>query len=97
MSKWPWRSPRPASVLPFPTDNTAFQCSTIPVQDKRGNTIGNAVQIYESGDFLRPIAPDGITEDRCVVMKLFATTSGGGVVVIDVRKADVLKEHPERN
>ena len=84
------------AVLPFPTDNAGFQCSSIPVQDKRGNTIGSAVQLYESGDFLRPIAPDGITEDRCVVMKLFATTSGGGVVVIDVRKADVLKEHPER-
>jgi hypothetical protein len=85
------------AVLPFPGDNAAFQCSSIPVQDKRGNTIGSAIQLYESGDFLRPIASDGITEDRCVVMKLFATTSGGGVVVIDVRKADVLKEHPARN
>lgn len=84
------------AVLPFPADNAGFQCSSIPVQDKRGNTIGTTIQIYESGDFLRPIAADGITEDRCVVMKLFATTTGGGVVVIDVRKADILKEHPER-
>jgi hypothetical protein len=85
------------AVLPFPEDNAGFQCSTIPVADKRGNPIGDAVQLYESGDFLQPIAPDGITEDRCVVMKLFGTTTGGGVVVIDVRKADMLKEHPERN
>ncbi|HSG09809.1 MAG TPA: hypothetical protein VLA36_15715 [Longimicrobiales bacterium] len=84
------------AVLPFPVDNAGFVCSTVAVQDKRGNFIGNAVRLYEAGNFLQPIAPDGTTEDRCVVMKLFATTSGGGVVVIDVRKADVLKEHPER-
>ena len=84
------------AVLPFPSDNAGFSCSYVPVQDKRGNVIGSAVQLYEGGDFHHPIAADGISEDRCVVMKLFATTSGGGVVVIDVRKADVLKEHPER-
>ena len=91
------------AVLPYPGngavpgDNDAFQCATIPVTDKRGNFIGNAVQIYENNDFNSPIPPDGITDDRCLVMKLFATTSGGGVVVVDVRKADVLREHPERN
>lgn len=85
------------AVLPFPEDNAGYTCATIPVTDKRGNLIGEAVQLYEGQDFSAPIAPDGITEDRCVVMKLFAPTTGGGVVVIDVRKADVLREHPERN
>ncbi len=85
------------AVLPFPGDNAGYTCSTIPVTDKRGTYIGRAVQIYNNQDFNDPIAPDGITEDRCVVMKLFAPTSGGGVVVIDVRKADVLREHPARN
>jgi DNA-binding beta-propeller fold protein YncE len=84
------------AVLPFPEDNAGYTCSTIPVTDKRGTNIGQAVRIYNNQDFNDPIAPDGITEDRCVVMKLFAPTSGGGVVVIDVRKADVLREHPER-
>jgi len=84
------------AVLPFPADNAGYTCATLPITDRRGNTIGDAVQIYEGGDFARPIAPAGITDDRCVVMKLFASTSAGGVVVIDVRKADVLKEHPER-
>jgi hypothetical protein len=85
------------AVLPFPEDNAGYACSTIPVTDKRGTPIGDAIRIYNGESFISPIAPDGITEDRCVVIKLFAPTSGGGVVVIDVRKADVLREHPERN
>jgi hypothetical protein len=91
------------AVLPYPGngvipgDNAGLQCATIPVTDKRGNFIGNAVQIYENGDFNSPIPPNGITDDRCLVMKLFGTSSAGGVVVIDVRKADVLREHPDRN
>ena len=84
------------AVLPFPADNRGCAVCQLPVTDQAGKFIGNAVQIYENGDFTRPIAPDGATEDRCVVMKLFGTTSSGGVVVIDVRKADLLKEHPER-
>ena len=84
------------AALPFPEDNVGFRCSTIAVTDMFGSFIGNAVQLYEGGDFTRPIAPDGISEDSCIVMKLFGTTSAGGVVVIDVRKADVLREHPER-
>ncbi|MGD8318993.1 MAG: hypothetical protein PVJ02_01015 [Gemmatimonadota bacterium] len=84
------------AVLPFPEDNANFRCATIPVTDKRGTYIGNAVQIYNNNNFNDPIPPDGITEDRCVVMKLFASTDAGGVVVVDVRKADVLREHPDR-
>ena len=39
---------------------------------------------------------DGITDDACIVVKLFAVTSTGGVVVVDVRKADILRDHPAR-
>lgn len=85
------------AILPFPEDNAGFQCATTDVTDQAGNFIGQAVQLYEGGDFNNPIPPNGITEDRCVVVKLFGTTSSGGVVVVDVRKADVLREHPERN
>ncbi len=84
------------AAMPFPGDNAGFRCATLPVTDMHGTFIGNAIQVYEGGDFRRPIVPDGITEDSCIVVKLFGTTSGGGVVVIDVRKADVLREHPER-
>ncbi len=85
------------AILPFAADNAAFSCGTIAVTDKRGDVIGNAVRIYNGGDFNSPIGPNGSSEDRCVVVKLFATTAAGGVVVIDVRKADVLSEHPARN
>lgn len=84
------------AVLPFPADNAGNTCATMPITDRAGRYIGDAIQIYEGGSFTTPIAPDGITDDRCVVMKLFGATSGGGVVVIDVRKADVLREHPAR-
>jgi hypothetical protein len=84
------------AVLPFPSDNAGLTCSTIGVTDKRGNSIGNAVQLYQGNDFNQPIPPNGVSEDRCVVVKLYGTTSAGGVVVIDVRKGDILREHPER-
>jgi hypothetical protein len=84
------------AVLPFPEDNAGFTCATIPITDKRGAHVGNAVKLYDAGDFDAPIGPNGETDDRCVVVKLFGTSEGGGVVVIDVRKADVLNEHPAR-
>jgi hypothetical protein len=84
------------AILPFPEDNAGFQCSSIDVTDQAGKFIGQAVRVYEGEDFNSPIVPNGITEDRCVVVKLFGTTSSGGVVVVDVRKADILREHPER-
>ncbi len=84
------------AVLPFPSDNTGLTCGTIPVHDRYGNLIGNAIQLYNGEDFNSPIAPHGSTDDRCVVVKLFAPTSGGGVVAINVRKADILRDHPAR-
>ena len=66
------------------------------VTDQAGRFIGQAVQIYQGNDFNSPIVPNGVTEDRCVVVKLFGTTSSGGVVVIPVTKADILRNHPQR-
>jgi hypothetical protein len=69
------------------------------VDDQFGNPIGSAVQIFAGGNFATP-HPASIpttTEDACVVVKLIGITDVGGVVVIDVRKSDVLSLHPTRN
>jgi hypothetical protein len=58
--------------------------------------VGNAIRLYENEDFTLPILPSGATDEQCVVVKLFATTSAGGVVVVPVKKADVFKRHPNR-
>jgi len=84
------------AVLPFPDDNGGLSCPTIPVTDIGGNTIGNTVQLYTNGEFTLPIPPDGVTDDACVVVNLFAITSAGGVVVVPVRKSEILKYHPNR-
>ena len=86
------------AVLPFPGDNAAFTCATKTVQDQDGITIGEAVEIFAGGNFFTPHpAIGGPTEDACIVVKLVVTTDGGGVVVVDVRKSDVLRLHPLRN
>ena len=50
----------------------------MPVTDQGENTIGNAVEIFENGDFNTTYPPDGATEDACVVVKLFGVTDTGG-------------------
>ena len=84
------------AVLPFPEDNEGLSCPTIPVSDQVGNPIGNAIQLYTGEEFTQPIDPDGITDDSCIVVNLFAITSAGGVVVVPVRKSEILKYHPNR-
>jgi len=84
------------AVLPFTEDNAGLSCSTVPVADRFGNPIGNAVQLYGNGDFTQPIPAGGTSDDACVVVKLFAITSADGVVVVPVRKSEVLKYHPNR-
>lgn len=90
------------AVLPFPEDNAGYTCGTLPVMDdleapaSGSRLIGEALRIFETPVGVREV-DDSITDDRCVVVKLFGTTSGGGVVVIDVRKRDVVREHPGRN
>jgi hypothetical protein len=37
-----------------------------------------------------------MTDDSCIVVNLFAITSAGGVVVVPVRKSEILKYHPNR-
>jgi len=91
--------------LPFPKDNqdpsgTPFQCVSTTVTDQAGRTIGSAIEVFQGGDFNSPWPEDGGaggTEDRCVVLKLYGTTDAGGVVVINVRKSDILRDHPSRN
>ena len=91
--------------LPFPEDNqdssgAPFQCATTTVTDQTGRAIGSAIEIFQGGQFGDPWPADGGaggTEDRCVVLKLYGTTDAGGVVVIDVRKSDILRDHPFRN
>ncbi len=84
------------AILPFPEDNLGRTCATTPITDRRGNFIGDAIRLYLDADGVQPIPPDGITEDDCIVAKVFATTSAGGVVVVPIRKADVLRSHPAR-
>jgi DNA-binding beta-propeller fold protein YncE len=84
------------AILPFPEDNEGLTCASLPVTDQVGNPIGNAVQLYEGGLFDQPIPPTGVSEDDCVVVQLFAITSANGVVVVPVRKSEVLKYHPNR-
>ena len=91
--------------LPFTEDNVdpagnPFQCATTTVTDQTGRTLGEAIQVFEAGDFNSPWPADGGvggSEDRCVVMKLYGATTSGGIVVINVRKSDVLRDHPSRN
>lgn len=83
------------AVLPSTTDNSGLACATIPVTSKTGLNIGSALRIYENEEFTQPIIGNGGgTDDSCMVVKLFATTSAGGVVVVPVRKSDVFKYHP---
>ena len=84
------------ATLPFPEDNVGLTCATVPVNDRYGNYLGDAIQLYNGATDASPIAPDGITEDACVVLKVYAITTAGGVVVVPVRKADVLRDHPAR-
>lgn len=85
------------AVLPFPEDNAGLPCQTKPVMNGSDVVIGRAVDIFadEQGNVPYP-AVGGPTDDRCVVVKLFGITSAGGVVVVDVRKGDILREHPAR-
>jgi len=84
------------AVLPFPEDNEGLSCPTIPVTDQVGNYIGDAIQLYTAGTYQLPIGEDGITDESCIVVNLFGITSAGGVVVVPVRKSEILKYHPNR-
>ena len=86
------------AVLPFAGDNAGLTCTTRTVFDQSAAAIGEAMEIFAGGDFNTPHpASGGPTEDACIVVKLVGITDIGGVVVIDVRKSDVLELHPSRN
>jgi hypothetical protein len=84
------------AVLPFPDDNVGLTCGTIGVTGIAGNSIGNSIQLYDGEEFTTPLPATGTTDDACIVVRLFATTSADGVVVVPVRKTDILKYHPNR-
>jgi hypothetical protein len=88
------------AALPFPGDNDGFTCpATVDVTDEDGNVIGQTLQIFKNGNPDTPWEVDGGAggnEDRCIVLKLFGVTDTGGVVVVNVRKSDILRNHPAR-
>ena len=85
------------AVLPFPLDNVGLTCATKVVLDQFNNDIGSAVEIFAGGNFAAPHPALGPpTEDGCIVVPLIGITDVGGVVVVDVRKSDVLSLHPSR-
>jgi len=88
--------------LPFPGDNEGLTCpATTEVVDANGVTVGQALEI-----FIDPGVPNpepwpvdggaGGNEDRCIILKLYGVTDTGGVLVLDVRKSDILRRHPSR-
>ena len=84
--------------LPFAEDQPlGATCALTTVTDQAGNVIGQAVDVFRNGDFNDPYGPVGDgSDDACVVLKLYGVTDSGGVVVVDVRKADILRNHPSR-
>jgi hypothetical protein len=84
------------AVLPFPGDNAGIQCAGHEVTDFSGNSIGTAIEIFANNNFNTPHPPNGPSNDRCVVIKLVGVTDSGGVVIVDVRKGDILRNHPAR-
>jgi hypothetical protein len=85
------------AALPFPEDNAGLQCSTKPVFNQSGQFLGDAIDVFADANGQVPYPElGGPTEDLCVVLKLYAVTTGGGVVVVDVRKGDILRNHPSR-
>jgi hypothetical protein len=85
------------AVLPFPEDNVGRTCQSQTVFNRAGRSIGSAIRIYSDPDGQLPYpASGGATDDDCIVLKLFGITAEGGVVVVDVRKGDIVREHPVR-
>lgn len=85
------------AVLPFPEDNAGRNCQLLPTTNRHGQALGSAVRIFQDADGQVPFpAVGGATDDSCIVLKLFGITENGGVVVVDVRKGDILREHPTR-
>lgn len=80
------------AVLPFPGDNANFTCPTVTVFDG-ATAVGQAVRVYSDAD--GNVLNAG-TDDACVVVKLAGITEAGGVVLVDVRKADLTRFHPAR-
>ncbi len=66
------------ATLPYPADNTGLTCPMAVVPGTGG---GQAVQVFSPA-----------TDDACVVTKLSGISADGGVVVINIRKRDVIRD-----
>ncbi|MEX2528985.1 MAG: hypothetical protein WEA09_15240 [Gemmatimonadota bacterium] len=66
------------ATLPFPGDNTGLTCGT---QTIAGAGSGSAID-WNSG----------ATDDACIVVKLSLVTADGGVAVVNVTKADIIRD-----
>jgi len=86
------------AVLPFAEDNVGLTCAVQTIFPAGGAaSIGDAIDIFNGDDFQDPHPALGApTEDACVVVKLFGVTAAGGVVIVNVRKSDILRDHPAR-
>ncbi len=62
-----------------------------------GGLVGAQCGFYHGDATAVNAANGGPTEDACIVVKLVGITDAGGVVVVDVRKSDLLRDHPSRN
>ena len=83
------------SIIPDASDQPAgvTSCTTVANQvDISG--LGTATRIFDDG---LGFSINDALDDRCVVVKLAGVTADGGVVVVDVTKADVVRNHPDRN
>lgn len=71
--------------LPFVQDNAGLSCGD--------RTASGAIRLYAdaNGQVINTN-----NDDECVVAKVFGVTSAGGVVVVDVTKADATRDHPAR-
>lgn len=80
------------AVLPFAGDNAGLTCQMTTVLDGAA-AVGQTVQVYSDAN---GVTLNAGSDDGCIVVKLVGITDSGGVVVIDVRKADLTRFHPAR-
>lgn len=72
--------------LPFPEDN-----ADLPAGSCDDVTASGAIRLFDDANG-RVINQSN--SPRCVVLKLYGVTDAGGVVVINVTKNDILRNHP---
>lgn len=77
------------AALPLASDNVGRTCPTVAIGGVPGNNL--AVRVLDAAG-----NPDPGTDEECTVVKLVGITDQGGVAVINVTKADMVRNHPSR-